>query len=431
MKKTLLMTIAALWAITSWAQTTPQITLTAEVDNMSRTFNIGSAVDNNTISVDWGDGNIIEVATVGQFDGYTTTDVIGTPLAGGQVKIYTTGALSYFEAVSKVGEAGITDIDVSKATQLTHLYVNGNKLKALDLSNNVALTRLYVNNNSLTSLVLSPSVTYVNAQNNSLERFDASVVPNLTYLNIASNKLTSLDLSANHVLANLFAQDNQMTTFVLGRNETEKLSVNVSGNQLTSLDLIEATGLGTAKARLFAQNNKLSQIKYSSLTTANLSGNSFTLSTLPRQNIATLTYAPQQPMEIVSTNGVVDLSGEYMIDGQATTFAWYKADGTAISASDYVEEAGKFTFNQNFESAYCVLSNAVLPKFADKNAFRTSAVAITSSTTGISMSSVAVPAKAVVYRANGTLVGQDVSIETLGKGMYIVKHDGKTIKIVR
>lgn len=431
MKKLLLVGLSMMVAISSFAQNSPLITMTAEADGSTRTFSFGSAVDNNTISIDWGDGKIVKGATANQFDGSTTTDITGTPVSNGEIKIYTTGAINYLEAVSKVDAAGITSLDVSKAVELTKLYVNGNKLTTLDLKSNTALTRLYANNNSLRTLVLPSSVTYINVQNNSLETFDASAVPNLTYLHIANNKLTTLDFSSLLSIASIYAQDNLLTTFTLGANKTNKLLVNVSGNQLSTLDVTEATGLGTTGARLFAQNNNLTEIKYATLTTANLSGNKFKLSTLPQQNITTLTYAPQQALEVMADKGVVDLTSEYMVNNTATTYTWYNADKTLIPAGDYKEEAGKFTFNKPYESAYCVLANTTLGKFTGTNAFRTVLVKIQDVTTGITNPFKSASATGDIYNVNGTLVTKNAGIETLGRGIYIVKNGNKTIKIVK
>lgn len=431
MKKLLLVGLSMMVGISSFAQNSPLITMTAEADGSTRTFSFGSAVDNNTISIDWGDGKIVEGATISKFDGLTTTPVNGIPVNNGEIKIYATGAISYFEAVSKIGTAGITSIDVSKAVDLTQLHVNGNKLTTLDLKSNIALTRLYANNNSLRTLVLPSSVTYINVQNNSLETFETSAVPNLTYLHIANNKLTTLDFSSLLSIASIYAQDNLLTTFTLGANKTNKLLVNVSGNQLSTLDVTEATGLGTTGARLFAQNNNLTEIKYTALSTANLTGNKFKLSTLPKQSINTLFYAPQQSMDAVANKGVVDLTSEYTINGVKTTYTWYKEDKTLISAEDYKEEAGKFTFNKPYESAYCVLANTTLGKFTGTNAFRTVLVKIQDVTTGITNPFKSASATGDIYNVNGTLVTKNAGIETLGRGIYIVKNGNKTIKIVK
>ena len=112
---------------------TPLITLTADVSGAARKFEFGSGVADNKISIDWGDGNIVDGATItGVFDGWTTTPVTGTPVGGGEIKIYATGAVTYFGCISTVGSTGITKLDVSNATDLTELYANGNKLTTFD-----------------------------------------------------------------------------------------------------------------------------------------------------------------------------------------------------------------------------------------------------------------------------------------------------------
>lgn len=59
----------------------------------------------------------------------------------------------YFGCVSKVDEAQVTAIDLTKATDLTELYVNTNKLSILDISKNTKLQKLYCHTNPLKSSI--------------------------------------------------------------------------------------------------------------------------------------------------------------------------------------------------------------------------------------------------------------------------------------
>ena len=83
---------------------TPLITLTVEAEAIgkARTFEFGSGVADNKISIDWGDGNIVDGATIaGVYDGWTTTQVTGKPVGSGEIKIYATGGT--FDMIDKAG----------------------------------------------------------------------------------------------------------------------------------------------------------------------------------------------------------------------------------------------------------------------------------------------------------------------------------------
>ena len=61
------------------------------------------------------------------------TVVVGIPKEEGLIKIYGENIV-YFGCTSKVGEAQVTAVDLTKATELTELYVNTNKLSTLDIA---------------------------------------------------------------------------------------------------------------------------------------------------------------------------------------------------------------------------------------------------------------------------------------------------------
>ena len=68
------------------------------------------------------------------------TVVVGIPKGEGLIKIYGENIV-YFGCTSKVGEAQVTAVDLTKATELTELYVNTNKLSTLDISKNRKLQK--------------------------------------------------------------------------------------------------------------------------------------------------------------------------------------------------------------------------------------------------------------------------------------------------
>lgn len=439
MKKILLFLSLALLGITVNAETSPVITLTADVDGAERTFGIGSADVSNTFSIDWGDGKIVDGgAATGIYDGYDVeaTQITGTPVGNGNIKIYATGAVSFFDCISKVGGSGVTALDLSNAVDLTEIDANGNKLTTIDLSKNAKLTNAQLNNNSLSSITFGNNsvLTSLNLQNNQLTSFDGSAVPTLATLYLSNNQISTLDLSKNTSLKSIYLLNMGLQSLNLGANQTGKLYLSVNNNKLTSLDVTEATGIQTGS--LFAMNNNLTELKYTTLTKANIAGNKFTLSSLPASNITTLTYAPQQAMKIDKITGTIDLSAQNNITGltavtNATVYTWYTKSGTTLSAgTDYTENAGMFTFIKNqTDSVYCTMTTAAFPNFKDANIFKTVNVEAAVST-GIDNLNVERTGVVDVYAIDGRLIKRNTEVNALGKGAYIIRHANGAGKVV-
>ena len=442
MKKTLLSLTMCMVALFANAQE-PVITLTADVTDAERTFEFGSAVEGeNKISIDWGDGNIVEGATItGVYDGWTTTLVAGTPKGTGEIKIYATGGICYFDCVSTVGGPGITTLDVSKATELTELYANGNKLTTFDASMLSKLSKLYLNNNSLTEANLPASLTYLNISNNKLTSWNGSNLTVLSSLYLSDNtSLGTLDVSNMPALKSLYALNCGLTSFNAGALKTAKAYISVNNNLLETLDVSEATGLENGS--LYAMGNNLTEIKLPDVKVkaVNISKNKFTLATIPATaNVTTLTYAPQQEMVIEDIEKTINLSSQNNIVGfaaeaQPTVYTWYAEDGTALVAgTDYTEEAGKFTFiKEQTQKVYCTMTTEALPKFTDANIFKTVAVTVKAVDTGIDNVEAAEELTGDIYSVDGKLIVRNASVSTMAKGLYIVKTaDGKAVKVIR
>lgn len=436
MKKSLLFFLLASSCLGMSAQSaTPVITVTYPADGTQHELNFGSAVaEENVVTIDWGDGNIVEGATLkGVYDDYnvTATTVTGTPVGTGVVKIYATQPLNDFECTSNMNGTGATQLDVTLATELTSLSANGNKLTTLDLSKNTKLLDAELNNNLLTEVKLPASLTKLNLQGNKLTSFDGSALTALTTLYLSNNAISTLDLSANTKLKNIYVLNCGLESFTLGANTTSKLYVSVNNNKLTSLDVTEATGL--SGGRLFAMNNNLTELKYASIGTANIAGNCFTLTTLPYSNIKTLTYAPQQAMAISPIAETIDLSAQNNITGlataaQTTTYTWYTTSGTQlVEGTDYTADNGKFTFiKDQTDSVYCTMATAAFPKFTGANIFKTTAVPVTV-TTGIN--AINGSAKAANVEAY-TLDGRKADANNLRHGVYVLRSEGKARKVI-
>ena len=419
MKKTLLFTLGLMATLISNAQT-PQVTLTYEDDPYTlRTIVVGSSDNSsNVVSVDWGNGTIVPSAKNDTLRGVVT----------GPVKIYSVQALTALTATSNPRGTGLVGIDLSQAPELASLNLQGNKFAALDLRANAKLNRVVLNDNLLTSIQLPTTVTYLNLEGNKLTAFDPAGLPELTYLRIGLNQLTSLDVSRNLKLASLYANENKLSTFKLGPNAQPNLVVNLWKNELTSLDLRGAAGIGRTGSRLFVHDNQLTEILYDSLATANLAGNRFTLATIPTARIASLTYAPQRDMAVAVDGLVIDLSSQATVAGQTTTFKWYRADRTVIDPSEYTEQNGRFTFNQAIEGAFCAMTNPAFPRFTTQYPFKT--VGVTFNPSSIDKATLT-DAPADVYTLGGMLLQRNADLNSLPAGTYVVKQGNRVTKVAK
>ena len=90
--------------------------------------------------------------------------------------------------IQTLNTVSLTSLNVSGATDLTHLIIDGGSLASLDLSNSTALNHLRVWFNSLTSLDVSncPNLTYLDCRYNN----------QLTTLNISNGNNTNFDTTS-------------------------------------------------------------------------------------------------------------------------------------------------------------------------------------------------------------------------------------------
>ena len=141
------------------------------------------------------------------------------------LKITSLKGLEYFSALRElycVG-CGLTELDVSKNTELTVLFCPDNSIESLDVTMLAKLENLECGNNRLTSLDVSgnrllrqlavygnsmkslstaglASLRTLTCENMGLESLDVSESPDLHTLYCSDNNLAELDLTNNHIL---------------------------------------------------------------------------------------------------------------------------------------------------------------------------------------------------------------------------------------
>lgn len=400
------------------------VKFTAETSDTEREVNVALSAPGK-VSIDWGDGVKKETNIEAAFDGWNQTAITGK--VTGEVKIYADN-LVYLECPSKVDGAGITSIDLSKATALEQLFLSGNKLTTLDVTHNTALKRLEPQNNKLTALDITKNTALerLDVTNNLLTSLDISKNSKLNYLKISDNKFEgALDLSGNTSLASVYALNMGITEVNLGENKANKPYFSFNNNKLTSFDASKLDNLSNGS--LFLLGNQIKSFTMpagGNIKTLNISKNCMTLETLPIFTSKGYNYAPQADLavkESYNVKDVIDLSAQTSA-ALNTKYALVKADKTALTeGTDYTVADGKITVLTQQTAVYVTMTSDALSKFSGSNIFKTTTFSV-ADPTGISDINADNEVK-ILYniagqRVNGAYKG--IAIGTNGK-KYVVK----------
>jgi len=196
-----------------------KITMTTESSGNSFYLS-GSGV----ATVDWGDGSEKVSRTLHEsesFDGgvhfshnYPNASIRTITINGDNITVLTL-----------IGQISITNLDVSRCTDLTRLKVERTSLASLDLSKNTALTELAIDGSHL------------------LTSLDVSKNTALTSLSVHGSKLTSLDVSKNTALTSLSVHNSPLLTSLDVSKNTALTSLSVENVPLKSLDVSKNTTL--------------------------------------------------------------------------------------------------------------------------------------------------------------------------------------------
>ncbi len=273
------------------------------------TLTLTSLTENNSLFVDWtGNDDLTqyELATSYKLFDATTTE-------GATVKVYSYDPVSNISVFS-LRNATLSKMDASGLTQLicfnmTNAGLTNDQLILPESSN---LNELILPGNYLTSI-------------------DLSKYRLLTYLNLADNEFTTFTLADNTNLQQLYLSENKLTEVNFGKN-SNLWSIFVDGNELSTIDF---SGVPNVRQTTLANNQfsevnvtDLKQLRYLSLV-----GNKFTFKTLPRpyefKNSASMAYyyGNQAELQVVSNDGIVDLSDQAYVEDSATskvatTYTW-------------------------------------------------------------------------------------------------------------
>jgi hypothetical protein len=124
---------------------------------------------------------------------------------------------------------------------------------------------LFVSNSGITDLTGIQSFTglsFLNVTGNNLTSLNISALTNLNALECQNNKITSLNLSANTNLTQIWCQDNLLTSLTLPSAVNTLWGVWCYNNKLTTLNLNGNTKI----THLFIQSNQLTAFDFSPYT---------------------------------------------------------------------------------------------------------------------------------------------------------------------
>lgn len=245
-------------------------------------------------------------------------------------------------------------IDVNKMDQLRYLDLeNCGLYSAPDLKYNKYLRYLNLAGNNLYTINLDGTS-------------DGDNKIHLADINISRNHLSEFAVRDNRTLVNLNIADNQIEEISFKDADNLK-NLDISGNNLSRLDIHYSYGI----QNLDASGNNLTEISFPetiSPVSVDLSDNEFQMNTLPAPSTfgnALYTYAPQGMIPLPAKGPGANLSSQNVtVDGKKTSFAWYKADGSQLTAgTDYTISGGNTRFlNTSVGNVYCQITNPAFPE---------------------------------------------------------------------
>ena len=227
-------------------------------------------------------------------------------------------------------KCGLKEVDLGGYTGLKYLDLRWNNLTTLDLKKCYQLETVDVSLNALTNIDFAneyPNLTEFYAAHNQLTTFDATKMRNLKILDLENNQLQGeINLAVCSNLETAYLQDNELTAVKASKVATE---LNIANNKL-----------------------------------------GFDSMPLPGSIDGNYIYAPQKDIDVTVAEGILDLSAQYMIDGNLTTFV-FDPEETEIDAL----ENGRFAFVNAVNNVVVSMTNDAFPGLTLKTVPITSAAA--------------------------------------------------------
>lgn len=318
-------------------------------------LSLASTVPDTYVYIDWGNGQYAEYPLQTTYTLFSGSQSI----AGSAVKVYSNEAPHGNIGVFSISGVTMSDIDVSKMTELYCLTVDGASLSSIDLSKNTKLQELSLEKNKFTTIDLSAlkNLRMLALTNNDMESFTLAEGNNIQWFYGARNKFTNIDM---HQLSNAY-------------------NVDLTGNLLETLDITPAQDLG----QLFVANNQLHSLditQNAALTALDISYNNFDFSTLPNPehftNSRNFRYGDQEPLHIECVDGKIDLTAQasawgepsqiYFFDNYVDVYEDEEGNltfdaGEFVEGQDFVNNNGLISFFENQPRVVGAIMNPLYP----------------------------------------------------------------------
>lgn len=303
------------------------------------------------IYIDWGDDDLREYQLQTMYTRFTEDKTI----EGAKVKVYSNVAADGDMYVFSVDSITMTNIDVSKMTNLYCLSLCNAGLSSLDLSGNTSLGELNLEGNHFTTI-------------------DLTAHRNLNMLTLSKNELTEIKLAENNHIAWFAAAYNNISTFD-EKMLRDAYNVDLAGNHLTTFNAKEIPGLG----QLFIAQNNLHEIDLESnpaIMVLDISGNKFDMSTLPYPSYNVYFYGNQQPLEIECIDQKIDLSSQTTAWGKNSDIFFFDGPISIVedeegnlylenyeftAGTDFYNESGIITFEKSHPAVTGLVVNELYP----------------------------------------------------------------------
>lgn len=249
------------------------IILTFVKGDKTITFGAGG-LNGTSFEVDFGDGQRVK---------YEGAKNIEHQLVGNKLRLYGDDIL-----ILKAVNQGVAKVNITKATKLTALHLDGNELQELDITHQPNLRNLYCMGNKIARPINFSAQSKMNvvsiARNFITGTLDLSHIKGLTEISCFNNQLSEVKLPLEAPLLKKIDCDSNRLSEIDFSHCTALEEVYVAHNQLVQLDLSHSREL----TKIYAPGNRLKQIpleQNKKLITLNLNGNK-----LIRLNLA------QQPL---------------------------------------------------------------------------------------------------------------------------------------
>ena len=326
---------------------------------------------------------------------------------------------------------GINSIDVTGCTDLLYFDCYSNYLTSVDVTTNINLEWICCRwqNAPLREIDLThnPKLYHFCGSGNQFEYIDISKNPELRDFFCRTNRLKKIDVSNNLKLKEVYLYQNQLEELNFSNHPALEL-LTCYDNQLEKLDV---SGCPNLKL-LHTYNNNLKELKidYVDIDELKCQNNCLTFSTLPNlRSWGNFNYTDQKPIILKVHSNVVDVSSEYMINGNITDFFW--VDGIVPIA----QNSGVLMFANSIKNVrFWAVNAASFPGLILEYTVELNSpvsvdmpqdIGIYASGNRLYLSTNN-PLVATIYTISGSVVGQlsigeNVQVISLPKGIYIVK----------